>query len=147
MPARKKKDKGAATKRGGSRDSGKKASADDAQGGAEEAAVPVSLHGDLDPVIHTRIRLGILSALSAAGAMSFNELKETLQTTDGNLSVHARKLEDAGYVSAAKSFVDRMPLTTYKLTVAGKKALADYLDQMEAIIRLARSPTARNRGR
>lgn len=96
------------------------------------------LRGELDPVIHTRIRLGMLSALSAGGAMTFNDLKEALQTTDGNLSVHARKLEDAGYVSATKSFVDRIPLTTFKLTAEGRAALSDYLDQMEAIIRLAR---------
>ncbi len=80
----------------------------------------------------------MLSALSAGGKMTFNDLKEALQTTDGNLSVHARKLEKAGYVTASKSFVDRMPLTTFKLTAAGRAALSDYLDQMEAIIRLAR---------
>jgi DNA-binding MarR family transcriptional regulator len=106
----------------------------------KEDVVPVTglLHGELDPVIHTRIRLGMLSALSAGGKMTFNDLKETLQTTDGNLSVHARKLEEAGYVSASKSFVDRMPLTTFKLTATGRRALSDYLDQMEAIIRIAR---------
>ena len=96
------------------------------------------LHNELDPVIHTRIRLGMLSALSAGGAMTFNELKESLQTSDGNLSVHARRLEEAGYVTVSKSFVDRTPQTRFKLTAAGRRALSDYLDQMEAIIRLAR---------
>ena len=80
----------------------------------------------------------MLSALSAGGAMTFNELKESLQTSDGNLSVHARRLEEAGYVTVSKSFVDRTPQTRFKLTAAGRRALSDYLDQMEAIIRLAR---------
>ena len=80
----------------------------------------------------------MLSALSAGGAMTFNELKDSLQTSDGNLSVHARRLEEAGYVTVSKSFVDRTPQTRFKLTAAGRRALSDYLDQMEAIIRMAR---------
>ncbi len=105
---------------------------------ARKRTPKATLQTELDPVVHTRIRLGILSALSAGGAMTFVELKEVLQTSDGNLSVHSRKLEEAGYVSVEKTFSNRTPLTTYKLTRRGKKALADYLDQMEAIIRLAR---------
>ena len=94
---------------------------------------------DLDPVIHQRVRLGIVSALAAGGPMAFNDLKTVLDLTDGNLSVHARKLEDAGYVSVSKSFVDRVPLTQYDLTAAGRTALTAYLDQMEAVISAARS--------
>ena len=84
------------------------------------------------------VRLGILSALAAGGTTSFTDLKTVLDLTDGNLSVHARKLEDAGYVSVSKSFADRTPLTEYALTGAGRAALAAYLDQMEAVIQAAR---------
>ena len=93
---------------------------------------------DLDPIVHQRVRLGILSALAAGGATAFTDLKTVLDLTDGNLSVHARKLEDAGYVEVRKSFVDRTPLTEYALTAAGRQALLDYLDQMEAVIQAAR---------
>ena len=93
---------------------------------------------DLDPVVHQRVRLGILSALAAGGTTAFTDLKTVLDLTDGNLSVHARKLEDAGYVSVHKSFADRTPLTEYALTEAGRTALAAYLDQMEAVIQAAR---------
>ena len=93
---------------------------------------------DLDPVIHQRVRLGILSALAAGGTTSFTDLKAVLDLTDGNLSVHARKLEDAGYLEVRKSFVDRTPLTEYALTASGRTALEAYLDQMEAIIQTAR---------
>lgn len=95
--------------------------------------------GALDPVIHQRVRLGIASALAAGGATSFTDLKAVLGLTDGNLSVHARKLEDAGYVRTTKSFVDRTPHTEFELTDAGRAALGAYLDQMEAVIQAARS--------
>jgi DNA-binding HxlR family transcriptional regulator len=93
---------------------------------------------DLDRLIHERTRLGIVSALAANDALSFNELKALLGTTDGNLSVHARKLEEAQYVSCTKSFQGRMPKTEYRLTVAGRRALERYLSHMEALIRAAR---------
>ena len=99
----------------------------------EKAAETVS--NDLDKVIHERMRLGIISALAANEKLSFGELKALLDTTDGNLSVHARKLEDAGYVTMKKSFAGRTPLTEYKITAAGRKALERYLDHMEALIK------------
>jgi DNA-binding MarR family transcriptional regulator len=92
----------------------------------------------LDRLIHERLRLGILSALSVNEALTFNELKKLLDTTDGNLSVHARKLEEAGYVACAKSFDGRIPRTDYRLTAAGKRALERYLDHMEALIQAMR---------
>lgn len=92
----------------------------------------------LDRLIHERMRLGLLSALAVNDAMSFNELKQVLETTDGNLSVHARKLEDAGYVSCSKSFQDRMPRTEYQITNKGRKALEQYLGHMEALIQAVR---------
>ncbi len=92
----------------------------------------------LDQVIHERLRLGIVSTLAVNSSMSFGELKQTLNTTDGNLSVHARKLEDAGYIECRKSFQGRMPRTDYSLTPIGRKALEKYLEQMEKIIRGAR---------
>jgi len=102
----------------------------------ETAAERVS--GELDKVIHERMRLGIISALAANEKLSFSELKSLLDTTDGNISVHARKLEDAGYVSMKKSFSGRVPLTEYSITAAGRKALEQYLDHMEALIRAMR---------
>jgi len=92
----------------------------------------------LDRLVHERLRLGILSALAVNDSLTFNELKRLLDTTDGNLSVHARKLEEAGYVNCAKSFADRMPKTEYKLTAAGRRALERYLDHMEALIQATR---------
>ena len=92
----------------------------------------------LDRLIHERMRLGIVSALAVNDALTFNELKELMKTTDGNLSVHARKLEDAGYVTCTKSFEGRMPRTEYTLTVPGRRALERYLDHMEAIIKSTR---------
>ncbi len=92
----------------------------------------------LDRLIHERIRLGIVSALAAGDVLSFSDLKRLLDTTDGNLSVHARKLEDAGYVECLKSFEGRTPKTEYRLTDAGRAALEAYLEQMERIIHLAR---------
>ena len=97
---------------------------------------------ELDRLIHERIRLGILSALAVNDPISFNDLKKLLKTTDGNLSVHARKLEEAGYVVCAKSFAGRVPKTEYRLTEAGRRALEQYLDEMEALIRAARHQTA-----
>ena len=93
---------------------------------------------DFDPLIHERIRLGILSALAVNDSLTFNDLKQLLNTTDGNLSVHARKLEDAQYVRCDKSFDGRTPRTTYQLTANGKKALEKYLDHMESLIRTTR---------
>jgi len=93
---------------------------------------------DFDPLIHERIRLGILSALAVNESLSFNDLKQLLSTTDGNLSVHARKLEEANYVGCDKSFEGRTPRTTYKLTANGRKALQKYLDHMESLIKLTR---------
>ena len=92
----------------------------------------------LDRLIHERLRLGILSALSVNESLTFNELKKLLDTTDGNLSVHARKLEEAGYISCTKSFEGRIPRTDYRLSTAGKKALERYLDHMEALIQAMR---------
>lgn len=95
--------------------------------------------GELDRIIHERQRLGIVSALAVNESLSFNELKALMQTTDGNLSVHARKLEDAGYISCRKSFEGRVPRTDYALTAAGRRALERYLDHMEAIIKATRA--------
>jgi len=87
-----------------------------------------------DQLIHGRVRLGIVSALAVEKSLTFNELKERLGTSDGNLSVHARRLEEAGYLEVTKSFEDRIPRTDYRLTPAGRKALERYLDHMEALI-------------
>ncbi len=93
---------------------------------------------ELDRLLHDRMRLGIVSALAASDDLSFSDLKAALNATDGNLSVHARKLEDAGYLSCSKSFEGRTPRTGYKLTAAGRRALDKYLDHMDAIIRATR---------
>ncbi len=93
---------------------------------------------ELDRVIHERVRLAIVSALAGAESLSFNELKDLLDITDGNLSVHARRLEEAGFISCEKSFVDRVPRTEYQLTPAGRRALDEYLDHMESLIRRVR---------
>ncbi|MCL5006434.1 MAG: transcriptional regulator [Acidobacteria bacterium] len=93
----------------------------------------------LDRLIHERIRLGIVSALAVNDSLSFRELKQLLKTTDGNLSVHARKLEEAQYIDCKKSFDGRLPKTMYRLTVAGRKALMSYLAHMEALIRATRA--------
>jgi DNA-binding HxlR family transcriptional regulator len=89
-------------------------------------------------LIHERLRLGIVSALAVNESLTFNELKRLMQTTDGNLSVHARKLEDASYVSCRKSFEGRVPKTEYRITASGRLALERYLDHMEALIRATR---------
>jgi DNA-binding HxlR family transcriptional regulator len=103
---------------------------------AEQAREPDPT--ELDRLIHERLRLGIVSALAVNEQLTFNELKGTLKTTDGNLSVHARKLEEAGYISCEKYFDGRTPKTEYKLTAAGRRALERYLSHMEAIIRKTR---------
>jgi DNA-binding MarR family transcriptional regulator len=92
----------------------------------------------LDRLIHERLRLGILSALAVNDSLTFNDLKQLLQTTDGNLSVHARKLEEAGYIACTKSFEGRVPKTEYTITASGRRALERYLDHMEALIRATR---------
>jgi DNA-binding MarR family transcriptional regulator len=97
-----------------------------------------SMAPDLDKIIHERIRLGIVSALAVNERLTFNELKQLLHTSDGNVSVHARKLEDAGYLACSKSFDGRVPRTEYKLTAAGRKALERYLSHMEALIQATR---------
>ncbi len=93
---------------------------------------------ELDSLIHQRVRLGIMSALAVNESLTFNDLKDLLEITDGNLSVHARKLEEAGYVDCTKSFEGRVPRTEYRLTETGRRALEDYLDRMEGLIRTAR---------
>jgi DNA-binding MarR family transcriptional regulator len=93
-----------------------------------------SVSTELDKLIHERLRLGIISALAANDSMSFGDLKNLLQTTDGNVSVHARKLEEAGYLTCEKSFKGRVPLTEYRITSKGREALNRYLNHMEALI-------------
>jgi DNA-binding HxlR family transcriptional regulator len=102
--------------------------------GRVEEMVPPSL----DRLIHERMRLGIVSALAVNDSLTFGELKSLLKTTDGNLSVHARKLEEAAYISCTKSFDGRLPKTEYRLTAAGRRALERYLNHMEALIRATR---------
>lgn len=109
-----------------------------ARGGRRAEGATRPAPRELDELIHQRIRLGIMSALAATDRMSFNDLKELLETTDGNLSVHARKLEEAGYVECIKRFVDRMPLTEYRLTSQGRSAFARYIERMEALLELSR---------
>ncbi len=96
-----------------------------------DASAPLAL----DRVIHERVRLAIVSALAVHEMLTFNELKSLLETSDGNLSVHARKLEDAGYVACKKGFDGRVPRTEYRITAAGRRALEAYLGHMEALIR------------
>ena len=102
------------------------------RGGAASAPL------ELDRLIHERMRLAIVSALAVNESLSFNELKRLLDTTDGNLSVHARKLEEAGYVTCSKTFEGRVPRTEYRLSAAGRRALERYLEHMEALIRATR---------
>ncbi|MBA2707748.1 MAG: transcriptional regulator [Gemmatimonadaceae bacterium] len=99
---------------------------------------PAKKSEPLDRLIHERLRLGIVSALAVNESLSFSDLKKLMSTTDGNLSVHARKLEEAEYIACTKSFEGRMPKTQYKLTAAGRRALERYLDHMEALIRATR---------
>ncbi|MBZ5514633.1 MAG: transcriptional regulator [Acidobacteriia bacterium] len=93
----------------------------------------------LDRLVHERVRLGIVSALAVNESLTFLDLKRLLDTTDGNLSVHARKLEEAGYIACTKSFAGRMPKTEFRLTAAGRRALERYLNEMETLIRAARA--------
>ena len=108
-----------------------------ARSAAEQQPVENALP-NLDRIIHERMRLGIVSALAVNESLTFNELKKLLQTTDGNLSVHARRLEEANYVECSKSFEGRMPKTEYRLSAAGRKAFERYLDHMEALIHAMR---------
>ena len=103
------------------------------------AAKAKHLAPNLDRLIHERMRLGIVSALAANESLTFNDLKSLMNTTDGNLSVHARKLEDGGYIACTKSFEGRLPKTEYKLTVAGRRALESYLSHMETLIHQMRN--------
>jgi DNA-binding MarR family transcriptional regulator len=107
-----------------------------------KGALATSEH-DMDSLIHHRMRLGIVSALAADEPLSFNDLKALLETTDGNLSVHARKLEEANYVTCSKRFEGRRPKTEYRLTPSGRRALHQYLDHMEAVIQATRGTLAR----
>ena len=106
--------------------------------GVEAAPARVTPASSLDRIIHERLRLGIVSALAVNEKLGFVELKRLLRTTDGNLSVHARRLEEAGYVACEKSFAGRVPRTEYRLTESGRRALQRYLDHMEALIRATR---------
>jgi DNA-binding MarR family transcriptional regulator len=107
--------------------------------GKSEAGSASSVRGDaIDRLIHERLRLGIVSALAVNDSLSFSDLKKLMKTTDGNLSVHARKLEEAEYITCTKSFEGRMPKTEYRLTATGRRALERYLDHMEALIRATR---------
>lgn len=99
---------------------------------------------ELDRLIHERIRLGIVAALAAEESMTFADLKHVLKTSDGNLSVHARKLEEANYIKVSKGFEDRRPKTEYRLTAKGRRALEAYLEQMEAILGEARDALERS---
>ncbi|MDH3456468.1 MAG: transcriptional regulator [Gemmatimonadota bacterium] len=99
---------------------------------------------ELDRLIHERMRLGIVSALAAEDSMSFADLKHVLRTSDGNLSVHARKLEEAGYIKVSKGYEDRKPKTDYRLTAKGRRALEGYLEKMEAILSEARDALERS---
>jgi DNA-binding HxlR family transcriptional regulator len=107
----------------------------------QDVAAPKAKHSahSLDRLIHERMRLGIISALAANDSLTFNDLKKLMDTTDGNLSVHARKLEDSGYIACTKSFEGRLPKTEYKLTAAGKRALESYVSHMESLIRQMRN--------
>ena len=105
-----------------------------AQSAKQKSAAP-----NLDRLIHERLRLGIISALAANESLTFSDLKNLMNTTDGNLSVHARKLEEAGYISCSKYFEGRLPKTEYKLTAAGRHALENYLNHMESLIKQMRN--------
>jgi DNA-binding MarR family transcriptional regulator len=107
-------------------------------GGLRRIAGAANETSKLDQLIHERARLGIVGALAANPVLTFQELRDLLGLTDGNLAVHGRKLEEAGYVAVEKSFAGRVPRTEFRLTPAGKRALKEYLDRMEAVIRSAR---------
>ena len=107
--------------------------------GAAPRPLPRGAVPDLDRLIHERFRLGIVSALAANESLSFRELRSLLGASDGNLSVHARKLEDAGYLSCVKSFHGRVPKTVYRLTAEGRRAFRRYLDHLEALVESVRA--------
>lgn len=109
--------------------------------GVQEGRIKVrhSAPAAVDRLIHERMRLGIVSALAANESLTFNDLKSLMETTDGNLSVHARKLEEGGYIACTKSFEGRLPKTEYKLTATGKRALENYLSHMETLIKQMRN--------
>ena len=121
-----------------SRDSQPRARAEAASLRALRRRVALTAPPAFDRLIHERIRLGIVSALAVNESLSFNELKRLLKTTDGNLSVHGRKLEEAQYVACTKYFAGRLPKTEYRLTALGRRALERYLEHMEALIRATR---------
>ena len=108
---------------------------------SERSADESAPHQKFERLIHERSRLGIISALAVNQSLSFNDLKKLVRTTDGNLSVHARKLEDAGYIACTKSFDGRTPRTEYSLTRVGRRALEQYLNHMEALIKTMRPPS------
>ena len=108
------------------------------RGKANASPISAARADALDRLIHERLRLGIVSALAVNDSLSFSDLKKLMKTTDGNLSVHARKLEEAEYITCTKSFAGRMPKTEYRLTPTGRRALERYLDHMEALIRATR---------
>jgi len=112
---------------------------DTTTGPRAEKAARTSAAPHLDRLIHERLRLGIISALAANESLTFSDLKSLMNTTDGNLSVHARKLEEAGYIACTKYFDGRLPKTEYKLTAAGRTALQSYLNHMESLIRQMKS--------
>jgi len=116
-------------------DGGRREARSELKGVRGESVSPAT---ELDRLIHERVRLGIVSALAVSESLSFNELKSLLEATDGNLSVHARKLEDAGYIRCRKGFEGRVPRTEYSLTVSGRTALERYVEHMEALIRSVR---------
>lgn len=111
---------------------------DSAKKGMPRARAAETSPSDLDRLIHERTRLAIISALAVNTSLAFNELKQLVRATDGNLSVHARKLEDAGYITCTKSFAGRVPKTQYRLSAAGRRALEKYLNHMEALIQATR---------
>jgi DNA-binding MarR family transcriptional regulator len=120
------------------RSSAARAPRDDKSKRANAPARPEAPAVSLDRVIHERTRLAIVSALAVSDSLTFSELKHLLGASDGNLSVHARKLEDAGYIACTKSFANRLPKTEYRLTASGRRELEKYLDHMEALIRATR---------
>jgi DNA-binding MarR family transcriptional regulator len=105
----------------------------------EKPKIVAERSAELDRLIHERVRLGIISALAANPSFTFSDLKRLLKTTDGNLSVHARKLEEAGYIACTKSFEGRIPRTEYRITDKGRRSLGRYLDHMEALIQAMRA--------
>jgi DNA-binding HxlR family transcriptional regulator len=118
---------------------GRAAAQGELQNASESGASESAPHQKFERLIHERSRLGIISALAVNETLTFNDLKNLVKTTDGNLSVHARKLEDAGYIACTKSFEGRTPKTEYRLTPAGRSALEQYLNHMEALIQTMRA--------